>query len=205
MAEIPSVKGIVLAEPVERTRKLLEEGQLSRRELEARLRPEDLIPFEETVNDFKWYEVEFYVRVAALLRDLAGEGRDEYLHEIGFVVGKKLIDGGLYQQMEYLGRAQVTGAVDAQARFAAYGRDLKLFVTLSGSILNFSSWSVTQDPDHDDRYRIEVRDAAAFPDLLGWGSEGLIDAMATSQGLAGLWHYERLAPDFVVFRMGRAL
>ncbi len=78
-------------------------------------------------------------------------------------------------------------------------------VRIGRAALTFSTWSVAQDPDHDDRYRIEVRDAAAFPDLLGWGSEGLIDAMATAQGLAGLWHYERLAPDFVVFRMTRAL
>jgi hypothetical protein len=99
----------------------------------------------------------------------------------------------------------VTSAEDSESRFAAYGRDLRLFVTLSGSLLNFARWSVARDPDHDDRYRIEVRDAAAFPDVLGWGCEGVIDAMATFQGLAGLWRWERVEPDFIVFRMLRSL
>jgi hypothetical protein len=50
---------------------------------------------------------------------------------------------------------------------------------------------------------LEVRDATDFPDVFGWATDGLIDAMATSHGYAGLWHYERVAPDFIVFRMLR--
>jgi hypothetical protein len=205
MAEKPSVKGSLVAVAIEQARKLLEEGELSQAELEAKLRPEDLATFEEPTNISKWYDLEFYKRLAELRLDADGGPPDEYFRKQGFARGRKLIEAGLYQQMEYAERSQVAGARDPQARFEAYGRDLKLFVTLSAAILNFSRWSVARDPDHDDRYRIEVREAAAFPDFLGWGSEGLINAMASSHGLHDLWRYERIAPDFVVFRMLRAV
>ncbi|MHC4608072.1 MAG: hypothetical protein ACYTAF_14270 [Planctomycetota bacterium] len=203
MAEKPSVKGALVAEAIEKGRKFLEEGRLSREELAASLRPEDLETFDEPTNVAMWYELEFYRRLAELLHEVEGGPREEYFRKQGFLRGQKLIDGGLYQQMEYVDRSQVAREMDPEARFEAYGRDLKLFVTLSGAILNFTRWSVGRDPDHDDRYRIEVRGATDFPDFLGWGSEGLINAMAASQGLADLWRYQRVSPDFVVFRMLR--
>jgi hypothetical protein len=203
MAEKPSVKGSVVAETIENARKLLEAGSLSPGDLEARLSPEDLALFEEPTNVSKWYDLKFYRRLAELLHDVEGGPPDEYFRKKGFDRGQKLIEAGLYQQMEYVRRPKVAGEVDPKARFEAYGRDLRLFVTLSGAILNFSRWSVVLDPDHDDRYRIEVRDAAALPDFLGWGSEGLINAMASRHGLHQIWRYERIAPDFVIFRMLR--
>jgi hypothetical protein len=151
----------------------------------------------------QWYGIQSYRRLTELLRDVEGEGRNDYVRERGHARGEKLIDGGLYQQMEYLGRSRVRRAMDPKARFEAYGRDLRLLVTLSQSLLNFSTWTVVPDPDLGDRYRIEVRDAADFPDVLGWSSEGLIDAMAAVHGMSGLWRWERVAPDFVVFRMLR--
>jgi hypothetical protein len=203
MAEKPSVKGSVVAETIENARKLLEEGSLSQADLEAALRPEDLALFEEPTNVSKWYDMEFYRRLAELLHEVDGGPRDEYFRKKGFDRGHKLIEAGLYQQMEYVRRPKVAREQDPKARSEAYGRDLKLFVTLSGAILNFSRWSVAPDPDYPDRYQIEVRDAAAFPDFMGWGSEGLINAMASRHGLDDIWRYERIAPDFVVFRMLR--
>jgi hypothetical protein len=200
----PAIKGSVINDLVEDVRKLVAEGELSRHEIEARLRPEDLAVLDApTLLPSNWYEVETYRRMAELLRDEVGGGRNEYLRQRGFEKGKKLIDSGLYRQMEYLGRSQVTRELGAKARFESYGRDLRLLVTLSGSLLNFATWAVTQDPDHADRYRIEVRDAADYPEVLGWATEGLINAMADRHGLMGLWHYERPAPDLIIFRMAR--
>ena len=203
MAEKPSVKGSLVAAAVEKTRKLLEEGRLSPGELEARLGPEGLALLEEPMNVSKWYDLELYQSLAELLHDLEGGPRDEYFRKQGFGRGQKLIEAGLYQQMEYVERPKVAQEADPNARFEAYERDLKRFVTLSGALLNFSSWSVARDPDHADRYRIEVRDAADYPDFLGRGSEGLINAMASSHGLGELWRYERVARDHIIFRMLR--
>jgi hypothetical protein len=204
MAAERSIKGTVIVELVEDVRKLLVEGDLPQSEVEARLRPEDLEILEQNaVVPSKWYDVEFYRRLTELLRDSVGGGRNEFVRQRGFERGKKLIAAGLYQQLEYLGRSQVNRELDPKARFEAYGRDLKLLVTLSASLMNFARWSVVRDPVHEDRYRIEVHDASDIPDVLGWATEGIIDAMASSHGYAGLWRYERLAPDFIVFRMLR--
>ena len=203
MAQKPCIKGTAITSLVEDMRKLLSDGKISQRDIESRLTAEDLALLEETVTTSSWYDIHSYRRLTELLRDIEGEGRDEYVRERGRARGQKLIEGGLYQQMEYLGRSRVRRAMDPKARFEAYGKDLKLLVTLSQSLLNFSTWTVVPDPDHGDRYRIEVRDAADFPDVLGWASEGVIDAMAEVHGLSGLWRWERIAPDFVVYRMLR--
>ena len=203
MAQKPCIKGTAITSLVEDMRKLLSDGKISQRDIESRLTAEDLALLEETVTTSSWYDIHSYRRLTELLRDIEGEGRDEYVRERGRARGQKLIEGGLYQQMEYLGRSRVRRAMDPKARFEAYGKDLKLLVTLSQSLLNFSTWKVLPDPDHGDRYRIEVHDAADFPDVLGWSSEGLIDAMAELHGMSGLWSWERIAPDFVVFRMLR--
>jgi len=203
VAQKPCIKGTAIADLVEDTRKLLNDGKISQREIEARLTAEDLALLEEPVVESRWYDIHSYRRLTELLRDVEGDGRDEYARGRGRARGEKLIEGGLYQQMEYLGRSRLKSSMDAKARFEAYGKDLRLLVTLSQSLLNFSTWKVVPDPDHGDRYRIELRDAEDFPDVLGWASEGLIDAMAAVQGKSGLWRWERVARDFVVFRMLR--
>lgn len=205
MANKPCVKGSAIVSLVEDTRKLIANGGISQREVEARLGNEDLELIGEPVVESRWYGIDFYRRLTELLRDIEGEGRDEYVRERGRARGRKLIESGLYQQLEYLGRSQLKKAMDPKARFEAYGRDLKLLVTLSQSLLNFATWKVAPDPDHDDRYRIEVRDAADFPDLLCLSSQGLIDAMSDEHGMSGLWQWERIAPDFIVFRMLRSI
>jgi hypothetical protein len=203
VAQKPCIKGTAIGDLVEDMRKLLSDGRISQRDIEARLTAEDLALLEEPAVPSQWYDIHSYRRLTELLRNVEGEGRDEYVRERGRARGQKLIEAGLYQQMEYLGRSRVKRAMDPKVRFAAYGRDLKLLVTLSQSLINFSTWTVVPDPDHGDRYRIEVRDAADFPDVLGWASEGLIDAMAAVHGMSGLWRWERVAPDFIVFRMLR--
>jgi hypothetical protein len=205
VARKPCIKGTAIVDLVEDTRKLFSDGKISQREIEARLTAEDLALLEEPVLESRWYGIDCYRRLTELLRDVEGEGRDEYVRERGRARGQKLIEAGLYQQMEYLGRSRVKRAMDEKARFEAYGRDLRLLVTLSQSLINFSTWTVVPDPNHGDRYRIEVRDAPDFPDVLGWASEGLIDSMAAAHGLSGLWRWERVAPDFVVFLMLRAI
>lgn len=205
MSTEPSLKGSVLTDLVEDINKLVADGELPRDRVERRLAPEDLAILDGPVVVSHWYSVEFYRRAAELLRDTVGGGRNEYLRQRGFRRGRKLIEAGLYQQMEYASRAKVQEEVSPERRFAAYGRDLRLFVTLSRSILNFTRWTPMVDPDHADRHRIVVDEAAAYPDALAWATEGLIDSMAANHGLSDLWSHTRTRPDQIVFRMTRSL
>jgi hypothetical protein len=147
--------------------------------------------------------VQLYTRCAELLRDVLGGGHNGYLFQRGLDKGKKLIEAGLYQQMEYAMRPQVQNAMTPEARFTAYGRDLGLFVTLSKSLLNFTSWSTTVGPDYADRYMILVEDAAAYRDALVWATEGLIESMALNHDMGNMWRHRSVW--VIEFRMTHSL
>jgi hypothetical protein len=118
---------------------------------------------------------------------------------------------GIEEQGENMAKvASIKGSVINElaediAKYEAYGRDLRLFVTLSGSILSFSKWSVAPDSDYEHRYVIAVDDAADYPDALACASEGLIESMSASHGLSKLWYHERTHRDQIMFRMTRSV
>lgn len=202
---VPSIKGSVFANSVQDVNRLLERGALTLEKAKNWLQPEDLDFLEENILVSAWYPMATYGRLCTLLRDVEGRGSDEYLRQKGRETAARLLEAGLYAQLEYLHRAEVARASDPRERAAAFGRDLRLLCTLSGSILNFSRWTPHPDEEHADRYRIDVTEAEAFPDVFCWRSEGFVNEMATQHGDKDLWRWERPAPDHVVFRMTRAL
>jgi len=202
MTEAPSIKGSVLVDLVDDVRALVEAGDP---EASASLTAEDCQTLEKGISQASWYDIGFYARMMKLMRDVHGRGSNEYVVDRGRNRGRKLIDAGLYQQLEYVGRLQVVSVGTLEKRLAAHARDLRLLATLSRSILSFTTWSVGVDPESGDRHLIEVCEAEAFPDILGYSTEGFIDAMANIRGQSGLWKYERRTPSDVVFRMTRPL
>lgn len=205
MTQPPAIKGRIFATAVEDVTKLLAAGELRREELPRWLQPEDLAALEQPVVATEWYAIQTYARVCTLLRDVVGGGSDDYLRERGKRSAERLLEAGLYAQLEYLSRAQVAKETDPHARFLAFGRDLKLLTTISSSILSFSRWESKPDPEVAERYRIEVSEARDFPDVLGFTSEGFVNRMAMQHGDSDLWRWERAAPALVVFRMIRPI
>lgn len=205
MPQAPSIKGAVFGGAVADFQHLLKQRSLARHQATGWLEPQDLEILDAPVSPAEWYDVRIYGRLLQLLRDVEGHGRNEYLCERGARSAERLLQGGLYQQLEYLNRTQVGRATDPKARYEAFGRDLRLLTTISASILSFSKWASMPDPDHRDRYRIEVSEAAVFPDGLVWTSQGFVNRMATEHGEPDLWRGERARPDLVVYRMIRAL
>jgi hypothetical protein len=205
MPALPSIKGSLFSSIVESVLKLVSEGLISREELHRRLEPSDLEILDQAVQLTQWYGIRSYERMVELLRDVEGGGHNEYLRQRGTQAAERLLKAGLYQQMEYLNRTQAGKAIDARERFQAFGRDLRLLTTLSASLLNFSCWQVQPDPEWAERYRIEISGAAAYPEVLVWQTEGLINRMASQHGEPNLWRWERVRPDLIVFRMNRSL
>jgi len=203
MAPVPSIKGSVFAGLVEHVRKLVTGGKLSADELSRWLEPPDVDLLEQEIGLSEWYDIAIYVRMSELLRDVEGRGSNEYLREMGRLTARRLLEAGLYQQLEYLQRTALAKATEARARFEAFGRDLRLLTTLSGSILNFSRWASKPDPKEARRYVIEVSEAREFPEVLCWRSDGLINEMARQHGEPDLWRWERPRADLILFRMVR--
>jgi len=175
LARTPCIKGSVFVRAVEDICKLTSAGTLSRDELRRRLRPDDLALLDQPVSASGWYDVQVYGRLLELLRDVEGEGKHEYLRQRGARSAQLLLQAGLYQQMEYLNRTQVAQQKDSQARFVAFGRDLRLLTTIHGSIFNFGREQVKNDPEYPDRYVLEHLDVAPYPEALCWTTDGFVN------------------------------
>jgi hypothetical protein len=204
MASTPSIKGSIFGRAVEDLHKLVEAGEISRTELERRLEPADLPVLEESIWAGSWYDVQTYGRLLELRKEVEGKGRNEYLSERGKQSAEVLLEKGLYQQLDYLDRTQVAAAREPEERYLAFGRDLKLLVSLHHAIMNFGRQEVRPDPDHDDRYMIELHEADSCPDALCWTTTGFMNRMSRQHSQGDLWTWKRMRPNLVVFRMTRA-
>jgi hypothetical protein len=204
----PSIKGSSIQSLVEDLAKLRDNGRLPPELLEERLSPEDREMLDRPVNVAVWYDIHSYRRMAELICEVEGR-REDLLRERGAAAARRLAAAGLYQQMESVTRMHEYLELDDEARFKAYGQGLKLIATLSGSILNFATFEVVVDPDHPDRYCMEVHNFEEIPDVLAHTSEGFINAMAEA-GAVGTpnagpaWSLER-GPGYMRFRMNRAI
>ena len=205
MSAVPSIKGSVFARVVEDVVNALGRAGLSRSDATKWLAPGDLALLDQTITVAGWYDIRSYDRMNALLLELEGGGNREYFREQGRNTARRLLEGGLYAQLEYLQRTQVSKQSEQRSRFEAFGRDLRLLSSLSASILNFTRWSARPDSAKANRYLIDVTEAAAMPDSLCWRSDGFINGMAAVHGGPDLWNWTRPAQNHVVFHMIRSM
>ena len=205
MALIPSIKGSAFAFVVEKVLKLLSAGEISRNELARRLPPGGLAVVDQPIMVIEWYDIRVYARLMELLRDVAGQGKNDYLVSHGGEAAERLLQKGLYQQMEYLKRMELGRETDPRARYQAFGRDLRLLVSLGPSILNFGHQQVKDDPEYADRYMLEISDASSYPEVLCWSTQGFNNRMAAAHDTPDLWRWERQRLDLIRYRMTRSL
>jgi len=203
VAAIPSVKGSVFVAIVEDVQKLLAAGKLRREELGRWLQPRDLGHLDAPIHAHEWYDVRVYARMSELLRDVEGGGRNEYLVRRGSRTAKRLLDAGLYAQLDYLKTASFGRKDEAAERHAALGRDLARTTSLSANILNFGKWEAKPDPKNPKRWIMEVTGARDYPDPLAWASCGFSNELSRVKNQPDLWAWDRPEPDRIVFRMTR--
>jgi hypothetical protein len=204
-ATAPSIKGRFFESAAADVRRLFDDGGLASDRVARWLGPGDQAVLGGPIAAEAWYDIRLYARLLALLRDVEGGGCDDYLRERGSKNCERVLAAGLYSQLEYLSHTQAGQETDPARRLRALGRDLKLLSTISASIFNFTRWNPVVDPEHRDRYRIEVSDARAFPDVAGFTSEGFMNrSHRRAAGEPGLWRFERRSAELVLFRMTRA-
>jgi hypothetical protein len=201
MSKTPSVKGTVFVGVVEAVKKLMADGKATRKDAERFLEPGDLALLDEKLSISAWYDIRIYDRFNRMLRDIAGSGDDDYMRELGRESARRLAQTGTYSQFEYLNRTQMASTEDPQQRFEAFARDLRLMQSITGSIYNFIEWSLEPEPGHARRYRIVWKNAAALSDLNGLRAEGFMNEMGNVNKHGGLWKFQRISKDVVVFKM----
>jgi hypothetical protein len=205
MPSVPSIKGAAFGFVVEKTMKLVSAGEISRSELTRRLPPGGLELLDLPIRFVGWYDIRLYACLMELLRDVAGQGKNDYLVQHGGEAAERLLQKGLYQQMEYLKRMKLGKETDPHTRYQAFGRDLRLLVSIGPSILNFGHQRVKDDPEHADRYMLEISEASAYPEVLCWTTQGFNNRMAAAHDDPDLWRWERPRPDLVRYRMTRSV
>lgn len=198
-----SIKGSIFSRAVEDINKLVADAAITREDLERRLGSAGVELLDRAIQPAGWYPVKIYGLMLEVLRDVAGGGSDDYLYRRGAQSAEAMIEKGIYQQLDYLSRTEVGATEDPAERFRAFGRDLTLLVSLHGVMMNFGHQTSRVDPDHDDRYVIELADAADCPDTLCCTTTGFMNRMAREHGNGDLWTWSRPRKDFVVFRMTR--
>jgi hypothetical protein len=203
MARIPSIKGSIVASHAEVLQKYLAKAHVPASVLARRFEPGELELLAGPIEATRWYDIRLYTRLLEFLRDYPGERSNQYLIDAGRRSAENLIRAGIHQQLEYLRRTQHKERIDAAERFAAFGRDLRLLSSITGSILNFSEVTVVQDPEHALRWMLQRADAREFPEVLCWSTQGFSNRMAEEHGAPDLWRWERPEPDVVRYRMNR--
>jgi len=203
MASTPSIKGSIVASHAEVLHKYLAEEKVAESELRSRFQPGDLEILSAPIDATRWYDIRLYQRLMEFLRDYPGEGSNHYLIEAGRRSAENLIRAGIHQQFEYLRRTQHMERTDADERFAAFGRDLRLLTSITGSILNFARVAIVRDPEHDRRWMLEYGEASSYPEILCWTTQGFSNRMAEEHASPDLWRWERPRADLIHYRMNR--
>jgi hypothetical protein len=207
----PAIKGTIFQGVIEDLQRLRDSGRVSPQKLADRLADAELDLLDTKVYPSSWYPMESYARITDLLCELEGGDGPDYFRARGAANAKRLIDGGLYSQLDFLKRWERTiegrEDNDLEAVTESYMRSLRLVTSLSGSIYSSGTWTVERDPDRGARVRIEIRDAAAYSEGMRYAIEGFLNecVRAVRSELKRFWVSERVAPDHIRIWMTESL
>jgi hypothetical protein len=201
----PSIKGSAITSTVEDVQKLVQTGVLSEHELERRLTLDALALVRQPIAASQWYDMRAVTSVVELLWEVEGRSNPEYMRRRGEEIAERLLQGGLYSQLEFVKRLNLDQHTSPEARYKAFDRDLRLMNTLSGSIFNFGLWTSRPDPEHEGRFLIEIQQATALPIPTSLATEGFLNRIMKEIRESARWCLERPRPDLVVYRMDRPL
>ncbi|MDX1650708.1 MAG: hypothetical protein R3263_12720 [Myxococcota bacterium] len=209
----PSVRGSIVRGVVEELLRQREGGAIPPERLAEELEPADLAILADKVLDGGWYPAASYSRLLELLCRSVGRGSRIFYAERGAVNAQRLMDAGLYAQLDLLERLpqeiEVTDDAPEHERLARMGRafatKLEHIVSLAGSIYSMGRWSVVSDPDTGERLCIEIVEAEAYTDPMRLAIEGFLNQCVRTvpgrEPLARLFRSERAATDLIRIRM----
>jgi hypothetical protein len=186
----PSVKGTIFQAVVNELNGYLSQGVLQRDEIASRCKPDDLDYLDRDIAIASWYPIETYGRYLRFLCDRFGGGRREYLVEGGRRSAQRVIDMGVYGQLD--DRTEHWGS-----------RVGRVLVTLGGSFYNFGTW-LWESFENDEGFRIEVQSVAAMPEEAAMRAHGFIEHLASrAAGCNVRVDYQRPRPSQIIFSARR--
>ncbi|MDH3214114.1 MAG: hypothetical protein OEM05_16665 [Myxococcales bacterium] len=187
----PSIKGTAFHSVVDDVNRLLAQQQLYREQVEVALPAAELRLLDEKISPAAWYPIASYARLVELLVEQeASGGAEAYLVGRGVRTAERLSAAGIYQQLD-------TSLERMGVRVGA------VVVTLARVIYNFTSWNY--EADSSAGFAIRVEEAAAFPDVARFTTQGFIQQVATqTAGHRFRVSSERPSPDLVLYHAARS-
>jgi hypothetical protein len=183
---------------VDDVRALLERSGANRERLEARLSAGTLALLEEKVEVSRWYPIEQYTEISELLWKEEGGNRVEYLQRRGDDAMNRLMEGGLYQQIDYLKRQD--GGLRTLPSRDELLRTCRLVGSIIGTLFNFTTQTWDWDPEKPEILLHQVHEATHYPEVLRHVQEGALTFLVRlARHDAPAVTSERVAPDHVVF------
>ena len=188
MAQPPSIKATGFQSAADDLTRLVGAGRISRAEVEARLRAEDLRYLDKQLAATTWVPIDIYARVVDILVEVEANGPKEvYLHGRGTRSGQRLHKAGLYRQFE--ASTEVWG-----------NRVGKIVTTMAAVLYNFTKWTFEVGTGHG-VWQITVDEATDFPEVARFTTQGFIEyASRAVSGGNEVVRSQRPTPDRIVFR-----
>ena len=187
MGQPPSIKATGFQSAADDLTRLVDAGRISRGEVEARLRTDDLRYLDKQLAATTWVPIDTYARIVDILVELEANGPAEvYLHNRGVRAGQRLHKAGLYRQFE-------ASADDWGNRVG------KIATTMAAVLYNFTRWTFELGAGRT--WQIVVDEAAEFPEVARYTTQGFIEyASRTVSGGNELVRSERVGRDRLIYK-----
>lgn len=203
----PSIKGTIFCAVAVEIQELRKQGRISEDQLAVALEAADIGLLEKQSLTASWYPIPTYARYLDLLCKTVGGGDPRYYEVRGHASARRLMDAGLYSQLDLLETitdgSRTEDPADQRAALTTYRKKLAIVVSLAGSIYNVGQWKVIDDGEHAGRVTIEIREAAAYSDGMAGAIVGFLDECAHSVTgkIDKLYFFERPERDRLRIRM----
>ena len=191
---VPSIKGTAYNSVHEDLHHMIDDGRVTRDELEATLSKAELEGFDSKVLASKWYPISTYRKLLALVAAKEGKGRvEDYLQDRGWRAAERLKEAGIYRQLgSEEGNGKSWGA-----------RVADLVAKISGLHYNFTRWSV-DEPENPATFHVVVDDARDFADECRFTAQGFVAFAATMiAGAPVKISSTRPTPDRIIYTIRR--
>lgn len=206
----PGIKGSVFMGIVDEVRALRDGGRVSAATLEARLGKEGVGYLGDSILPAIWYPIETYGKMRELLRDIEGGGKDEYTMRSAAATARRLVESGLYQQLDYLKRweeLEPSGdpAQDARRRRELFRTQVGMVSMMYEQLYNFGIRKLVDDPSFPDRFQLEYWDGGVLPPSCRFAVVGFWNEVSLSwsaERTPDLWYLVHF-PDHYFMRMSR--
>lgn len=187
----PSIKGTAFVSAAGDLQELLDRGQLTREQLETRLRPEDVEILDSKILPGDWYPIDSYGRILDLLGEVSGGGA-QYHVERGRKAAERLLRSGIYRQLDK--------AIERRSSEKDKASLIAIMLTVGRTLYNFGTWETVRDGANDRLLRFELRQVGALPENARITIQGFVE-WTTENITGGRVRVEsrRTSADRVVF------